>query len=324
MDEIDLGRTELGLEIARLGREDLGDAADLVTQRYRCLRAIVPELPPQYGRVETILPLLKELATANPGVIAFDGDRLVGFLVGKVLPSFRGRRAAYSPEWANTANTEDSQRIYQEMYAALSPMWMSDNCPVHLVSLLADDQAAIDAWFWEGFGLLAVDALTKTRCLGGEKTDARVRPAGLTDLDDLVRLGKCLQHHLASPPTFVGDAGRLDREAWQRQISDEKTCILVARQGGKAVAYMRMEPANPNACTIIKDKKTASVTAAYTNPDLRGRGIGTTLLKGCMEWAQSHDYERCAVDFEPMNVAGSRFWLRHYHPICFTVMRIIG
>lgn len=94
----------MDLEIARLGEVDLDGAADLVTQRYRSLRTIVPQLPPQYGRVETILLLLQELVKANSGVVAFDGDRLVGFLVGKVLPSFRGRKAAYCPEWANAAN----------------------------------------------------------------------------------------------------------------------------------------------------------------------------------------------------------------------------
>jgi len=84
---------------------------------------------------------------------------------------------------------------------------------------------------------------------------------------------------------------------------------------------MKLGPANPSACHIIRDKNTTSVTGAFARVDARGKGIGTTLLNCALEWAQSVGYERCAVDFEPANIPGTRFWLRHFHPICYSLIR---
>jgi hypothetical protein len=40
-------------------------------------------------------------------------------------------------------------------------------------------------------------------------------------------------------------------------------------------------------------------------------------------WVWEHGHERCAVDFEPMNVLGARFWLRHFQPFCYSMQRVV-
>jgi GNAT superfamily N-acetyltransferase len=54
---------------------------------------------------------------------------------------------------------------------------------------------------------------------------------------------------------------------------------------------------------------------------VRNSGIGTALLKHSLDWARSAGYERCAVDFEPENISGARFWLRHFRPVCYSLVR---
>lgn len=302
----------------------LDDAAELVTERYKLLRELVSELPERYEHAESVSSQLQELANLSPGVAAIEGSRLVGFLMARVISSFRGKRTAYCPEWAHAADPDDSREIYQEMYAAASADWISDKCCAHLITLLADDRAAIDAWFWEGFGLLAVDAIRDLSRAEGGATDTDITRAGPADVDALLRLGEALRHHLSSAPTSLGDTSDPDtRGSWENEIRNEEICIQLARQAGKPIAYMKVGPANPSACHIIQDDKTASVTGAFTDPDFRGRGVGTALLNSCVDWARLGGYERCAVDFEPMNVVGSRFWLRHFRPICLSVMRIV-
>ena len=127
------------LEIAPLREEHLEHAAALVSSRYEGLRQQVPTLPPRYAEVNTLLPLLNNVVEAGPGVAAIRGDRLVGFLTSWLLPSFRGKRSAFSPEWANAADLEDSRRIYEEMYAHLSASWVADGYSTHLISLLVND-----------------------------------------------------------------------------------------------------------------------------------------------------------------------------------------
>jgi GNAT superfamily N-acetyltransferase len=288
------------------------------------LRELVSDLPERYEHSESVSSLLQELANHTTGVAAIEGSRLVGFLMARVIPSFRGKRTAYCPEWAHAADPDNSCEIYQEMYAAVSADWILDKCCAHLITLFSDDKAAIDAWFWEGFGLLAVDAIRDLSRAEGEATDTDITRAEPANVEALLRLDEALRHHLWSAPTFLGDTSNPDtRRSWENQIRNEEICIQLACQVGKRIAYMKVGPANPSACHIIRDDKTASVTGAFTDPDVRGRGVGTALLNSGVNWARLVGYERCAVDFEPMNVVGSRFWLRHFRPICLSVMRIV-
>jgi hypothetical protein len=142
----------MSLEIVPLREEHIEDAAALVTARYRALRERVPSLPSRYEDVNSTLMLLRDLAGRAPGVIAMRDGRLIGFLLGMVLPEFRGKRGVYSPEWANAVDAEDSRETYREMYAHLSACWVADGCFTHVITLLAHDRETIDTWHWLGFG----------------------------------------------------------------------------------------------------------------------------------------------------------------------------
>ena len=80
-------------------------------------------------------------------------------------------------------------------------------------------------------------------------------------------------------------------------------------------------PANPSAAYIIRDEKTSSITGAFTEERFRDSGIGAALPSHALDWARSIAHERCAVDFESQNILGTRFWLRHFQPICYSLIR---
>ena len=86
---------------------------------------------------------------------------------------------------------------------------------------------------------------------------------------------------------------------------------------------MGVEPGHVGGCEIVQDEKTVSIVSAFTKEEARGRGIATALLNRSLEWAQEERYERCAVDFEPMNSLAARFWLRYFEPVCYSLMRRI-
>ena len=100
------------LDVIPLAPKHLDDAARLAGRRYAALRERAPPLPECYGEAGTLMPLLGDIASAGSGVAAVRGGQLVGFLAAWTIPSFRDRRAIFSPEWANGAALDDSQRIY--------------------------------------------------------------------------------------------------------------------------------------------------------------------------------------------------------------------
>jgi GNAT superfamily N-acetyltransferase len=310
----------MSLEIVPLEEKHLQDAAALAGSRYKELREQVPFLPPRYAEVSTLLPLLRDIVEEGPGVASIRGGRLVGFLSGWLLLSFRGKRAAFSPEWANGADLEDSRRIYEEMYTHLAAPWVADGYATHLISMLVNDRDGIDGWHWLGFGMIAGDAVRDLQSVPSRGTSVDIRRARLQDLAQVTLLNEALCRYLAASPTFLGDAeerARGDYEAWQ----DPDKAIWLAYHDTEAVAYLELGSANEDASTIIYDEKTTNITGAFTREEVRGRGIATALLNRSLEWARTQGYERCAVDFEPMNPLAARFWLRYFQPVCYTLVR---
>jgi GNAT superfamily N-acetyltransferase len=309
------------LNVVRLEEKHLEDAALLVSNRYQGLRRQVSSLPSRYAEVGTLLGLLHEIIDAGPGVAAIRDGRLVGFLSSWLIPSFRGRRSALSPEWGNGADLEDSRRIYEALYAHLSASWVADGYVTHLISLLANDRDGISAWNWLGFGLIAADAVRDLRPAPGPGSDVDIRRGGPQHLEQVLALDAALHRYLASPPIFLIEEEEDDRAYYQRELQNPDRAIWLAYDGADAVAYLEIGPASRDASTIIVDDKTASITGAFTREQARGRGIGTALLNRAVEWARSHGYGRCAVDFEPMNPLAARFWLRYFQPVCYALAR---
>ncbi|MGA9350862.1 MAG: GNAT family N-acetyltransferase [Anaerolineae bacterium] len=307
------------LEIVPLRDKHLEDAAALVSAGYRELRERAPSLPSRYEDVSSILPLLRDLAGQVPGVVAMQGGHLAGFLLGMVLPDFRGKRSVYSPEWANAADAEDSGETYREMYARLSARWVANGCLIHVITLLAHDREAMDAWHWLGFGLTTVDAIRDLTPVQGTSADIQIRRAGLEDIEEVIVLDQALQRHLVAAPIFVIEEH--GREFYEQWLANSANVLWLAYRGGEAVAGMGLEPSSPEACYIIRDDKTTSITSAFTRESERNKGIGTALLNHSLDWARSVGYERCAVDFEPQNIPAARFWLRHFQPVCYSLIR---
>ena len=333
----------MSLEITTLQEKHLPDAAALVCARFKSLRQRVPVLPRRYEETHVILPMLSRLALGSPGVVAVRGGRLVGFLTGLVIPVLLGKRTAYSPEWANGAEPEDSRRIYGEMYARLSAQWVADGCLAHAVTMLANDEQGIEGWQWMGFGMAGVDGVREVKAVEGagafksqisnvkyqsvrelnavegDAAQIMVRQAGRADAATAAFFIKALEQYMAAPPIFWIH----ELEGTEEYLGDSAKALWLAYDGPDAVGCMAIGPANPDACAIIEDDKTASIMAAFTLETARGQGVATALLNRCLEWARDRGCERCAVDYETMNMLAIRFWPKWFQTVCYSLIRCI-
>lgn len=309
------------LEIVPLERKHLEDAATLANARYTALRERVPSLPCRYEYVDEILPMLSDLAGRAPGVTAIRDGRLAGYLVGFVVPEFQGQRSVYSPEWANGADLEESRRIFQDMYAHLCARWIANGCFTHLVSAFPNDRDGIDGWHWLGFGMATADAVRGLEPVLGPTADIDVRRGGLGDIEQAMALFDGLARHLSAGPTYLAYAENQGRQCHEEWVGDPANALWLAFEGEEAVGCLKTGPASEDACAIIRDEGTTSIVGAFTREHARGRGIAAALLDRALEWARFEGYVRCAVDFEPMNVLAARFWLRHFQPVCYALVR---
>jgi GNAT superfamily N-acetyltransferase len=132
---------------------------------------------------------------------------------------------------------------------------------------------------------------------------------------------------LAGAPIFLAkpeETKSYCRRVYRNWLSDTLKALWIAFKDGRAVSYMTVDPANPDAAFVIQDKGIASIHSAFTEEKYRGQGIGKALLNKSIEWASSMRYKNCAVDFEPENIDGSHFWMKHFKPICYTLVRNVN
>jgi GNAT superfamily N-acetyltransferase len=128
-------------------------------------------------------------------------------------------------------------------------------------------------------------------------------------------LQAALEEHLAAAPIFweheLGDTA-----AWLR---DPVNALWLAEDSRGILGCLGIGPgAN---CTLVEEDGTAAIVSAFTWAQARGQGVATALLNRALAWARTEGYERCAVDWEPMNYLASRFWTRWFTPVCFSLLR---
>ena len=251
---------------------------------------------------------------------ALQAGRLVGYMAGWALDDFRGERAILSPEWANGADPTQSRRIYEEMYCGASATWVGEGRSTHLVCQLPHDRAALDGWFWLGFGMLAADGVRDLSPAQGPVAEVDIRRAGPQDIEAYLSLDDALYRHLATPPIFLPHDRDL-RSADEAWLADPANALWLAENATEALGFMKQGPASTGACGIIYDEGTSSIVGAYIRQGVRRQGIGAALLNRVLQWAAEQGYVRCAVDFEPMNVLAARFWMRHFQPVSYALMR---
>jgi GNAT superfamily N-acetyltransferase len=309
------------IKIVPIGDEHLEAAAVLFVARYQQARQLEPLLPACHEHAERIVLRLRHLARRGIGVAAMQGSRTVGFMLARVVPSFHGGRAAYAPEWAHAVAAANPREIYQAMYARASGQWVADGCHKHVVSLLAHDRQIADTFWWLGFGLTCIDAMRELCVVPDEASCVDIRRAGPADAPALLNLTQDLHDHLSAAPIFRPAEQPATHERIARRLEDPAGCVFLACDQDEPIAYVDVQAANPSAAYIIEDPKTASITGMYTQKACRRRGIGKALLNQSVRWAQSMGYQRLAVDFEPQNAPGGRFWLQHFRPVCYSMIR---
>ncbi len=293
-------------------------AAELAAARYRALRRQCPSLPSRCEDAGLFWHMLEE-QTVPSGVAAFQAGRLVGFLTGFQISDFFGKRAFYSPEWAQGAEEPGTREIVEELYQAASARWLADGCAIHAVTIMAHDRAAIEAWQWLGFGLCAADGLRDLEPVPGGSGHIHVRRAEPQEVAEVTAFGRALEKHMTDPPVFR-ISGSEDYVEWLQQ-RDHAAWLAYDNSG--AVGCLTIEKGRADGCDIVQDPHTAGIMMAYTRKEARGLGVGTTLLNQALDWARLQGCRRCAVDWEPMNPPANRFWHRWFSPVCYSLMRWI-
>jgi len=318
------------VSIETFAHKHIEDAAKLFISDYKSQRVSMGCLPSKYERLETITCLLEGILETHPGVVAISDGRLVGYLTGFAkIPHFKGvSLGVYVPEWAHSAaNRPGKEKVFQAVYDTLSRRWVCDGCFTHAITFFASDTAMRDLLYWSGFGLLVVDAiraLDQNDWDDNNEVDSEVviRAASEGDLGELTRLDNELVTYLSRSPTFLFTE-RSEESEMVKAFLGENVISVVAERGSQVLACIRGTEQKEDACRIVQDGSVMGIDFGYTDPSVRGTGIGRRILMEILEWGKSKGKTGCAVDFESANVLGRVFWLKHFRAVCFSAIRYV-
>jgi len=312
-------------EIRTMTERDLDAGASLLAARHRADRARTPALSARFDEANAVRPLLSA-ALAQPltrGVVAEQGDTLMGFLIGAIsLPPPTAWYAAFLPPRAGrigydgyAAAGQDGYDLYRRLYAALAPFFLDYGVYAHFIEINAQDEVAEEAWFSLGFGqtmTLAVRDTTPVDADAATTSGLEIHEANTEDIDVVMKLNDDLaRHHNASPIflPYLPETFANAREYQLELLSDPANAHWVAYQDGRPVGMQTFHEQNFE--EMAQPERTVYLFQGVTDPEARGSGVGTALLARSMAWARAAGYERCTLHFLSANIAGARFWLNN-------------
>lgn len=319
-------------EIVQTDKKYLDDLIGLFISNYNVIREKSPLLPTKYSTYEGIKPSISWMLNNCNGVIALRDNKVVGYMSALILNQFKGsNRGAYTPEFSHSSISEDKVKIYNLMRTELWKQLAQLECTVHSITLLDEDNLKTD-FFMASYGLLVMDAMNTVDQLiattSGNPTEKyTARIAGANEIESLKPLIIAYREYMSGPPIFnsLGDEDiDIMLESW---FMEEKRSVWVVESNNGAsneiVGYANLITDPDNASYVVRDAAILGVSGTFIMKDHRNKGAGSVLFNTASIWAKQNGFEKISVDFESANPLALKFWLNHFKPVTYSLIRHI-
>ena len=258
------------------------------------------------------------------GYVAMEQDDLVGWFIyfKPHFPFFSRTKGIYSPDWGFGAVGDHRIHIMEALYTHASKPWMSEGRFTHTLSVDPTDHDLLQSLFALGFGQQVLDAVRDLSPIQGNPA-ITIRKATLEDEDLLAAMDKKIDQHLTASPCYLYCEEDDDDEPEEAWMAEPGNTAFIAYIEGKPVGAIKAHAPEADLSYLVQilEKDTLAVCGMQVDPKYRGQGIAAALLNAVIDDAKATGKARLSVDFETANVAGRRFWLRHFDPVRICVVR---
>lgn len=319
-------------EIVQTEKKYLDDLIELFIGNYKETRERNPLLPIKYGTYEGIKPSISWMLNNCNGVVALLDGKVVGYMSALILNQFKGsNRGAYTPEFAHSSVELDKVRIYNIMRTELWKRLASLECTVHSITLLDDDALKTD-FFMASYGLLVMDAMNTVDQLIAttaenltDKYSARI--ATVNEIESIKPLVLSYRDYMSGPPIF-NNIGIEDIDIMlERWFMEDKRSVWVVEShtgtDSEIIGFANLITDPDNASYIVRDTSVLGISGTFILSEHRNGGAGSVLFNTASHWAKLNGYEKISVDFESANPLALKFWLNHFEPVTYSLIRHI-
>lgn len=154
-----------------------------------------------------------------------------------------------------------------------------------------------------------------------------VRKATQLDLPSLQRLAResfaityrdTISQHLLAP--YI-DA-HFSKEQLTKELDDEKNTFLLTSYSDKVTGYMKLRDGTVPDC--VADKKSLEIERIYADPDHKGKGIGSTLIKAAVEAATLNGHTSIWLGVFQKNTAAVAFYKKQGFTVAGDAIFMMG
>lgn len=297
----------------------------LAWENYLEEREFTPSLP-----LDVKVPDMKYLFDSNLGVVAIEGNQVIGFIscFSPWEPCFwSNARGTFSPMHGNGAVKENRGKIYQRMVQVAIDKWVKAGISYYGIALYEHDEEAKKALFAYGFGHRCTDAVRDMEPIcfdaarnGEPKEKLIYREIDKSEVAKVRDLRKMLSAHLAESPCFMYDTDE-EIEEWITMAEGRDTRIFAAMKGEKAIAFMEINDEGENFATEYDRMK--NICGTFCLPEYRGQNIYQNLLNYVIKVLKNEGYTTLGVDYESINPTAESFWPKYFTPYTCSVTRRI-
>ena len=325
-----------GITFETMSRSHVEDAAKIALSEYLEERSSVPVLP-DFNFYESLYSLISELADSDLGTVALENGKVIGYLTcyQPMQNHFGTTPGVFSPLHGHGTVKENRAKIYSWLYQKASEKWVRKGILSHAISLYAHSEA-IQSFFWNGFGLRCVDAIRKVEPItSNEYRGAKFCELSKDEIEQVVPLKNQLIKHLQKTPMFIPLFFQWDIQQVKEENERRGSRFFVIQVNGETAAFVEIMASGENfACDHTG---MMNICGAYMLPEYRSQaawassrqslrpasGMFTKLLSFLMDTLGTEGYTHCGVDFESFNYTASGFWLKHFTPYTYSVVRRI-
>lgn len=308
------------MDILNFEIEHVKEAMSLVLANYYDERQFVKELPEACD-----IPDLNDFVENGLGVVAFENEKMVGFLCGSdpFDNAFRATdvKGIFSPMGANAAVSENRSKIYVAMYQAAGAKWVKVGAVSHAICLHAHDEELQRQFFRYGFGLRCLDAIRPMELIECEPcTSYDFVELSKAECNSVYPLHLALNYHYCESPFFMNRKPETQEE-FAVSTMQEGGRYFVAKQNGKLCAFLKVAASGE---TFVATGDTyRHIRGAYCLPEHRGKGLYQNLLNFTISTLKREGYTRLGVNFESFNPTARGFWLKYFTAYTNSVVRRI-
>lgn len=298
------------------------DAISLFKSTYlECVYAI-PTLPKDEEMMRQIDVSIRHIFKFGTGVMAFDGNKLVGYFAGYSVPQLFGPvNGIYSPMHGHAANKENRRLIYAKMLEFSMNIWVEQGYLSFTATLLAHDKGLLEEFNILGFGMRCMDSIRRTSRINTFNDNVIIYKAQNKDLIGISLLHQYHHEYYRSSPIFMPrepEDALADLTEW---MSHENHHLWIAKKENEAIGYIRIQPNGES--IVSKNHQLMNITGLYVSEMYRNSGVASLLLDEVQKFLIEQKIDLCGVDFETINHRAYQFWNRYFLPYTISVARRI-